>query len=155
MWESTWFYRIPPRLSLCRRDRQWEQAFIKQKLNARAFFRNNWHEVKYVHEAIHAGSYTSSWLTKTGRLFPPLNTLFVQQLALCLFSLSISPVLAPPSWNAHALLCCVGHRKNFGVSVTWVFPFFARAYFSALHVCWNKFNFWVYTFCSVIINKCS
>ena len=32
------------------------QAFIKQKLNARAFFRNNWHEVKYVHEAIHAGT---------------------------------------------------------------------------------------------------
>jgi hypothetical protein len=36
------------------------QTFIKQKLNARAFFHNNWHEVKYIHEAIHAGSYTSS-----------------------------------------------------------------------------------------------
>ena len=33
-----------------------KQAFIKQKLNARAFFRNNWHQVKYVHEVIHAGT---------------------------------------------------------------------------------------------------
>ena len=33
-----------------------KQAFTKQKLNTRAFFRNNWHEVKYVHEVIHAGT---------------------------------------------------------------------------------------------------
>jgi hypothetical protein len=36
-----------------------KQAVIKQKLNARAIFHNNWYEVKFVHEAIHAGSYTS------------------------------------------------------------------------------------------------
>ena len=56
------------------------EAFMKQKLNAGTFLRNQWRKVDYTNETIHA-----AWcLNQTNRLFPPHDSLFVHQRAILL-----------------------------------------------------------------------
>ena len=66
-----------------------KEAFVKQELNAGPFLHNNWHEVKYAGEVIHTDTCTLSPWTKTDRLFPPHNSLFVHLATLFILSLSL------------------------------------------------------------------